>query len=211
MAVSETRSCVGHKRLDRRRSGKEFHRRQRRKRSSEGGTRTPTASRASPDKVGGTSTNCHERDEAREELHRVRRNAEKGVEVYYCRHVARAECRPPGAVGRQTGGLSDGGGEAGGLAGRLGSTRFYSQPVASPCRNRNQTPSPTSNAPRARPLCRPNGASLSRSTTRVSARIHQRFITPPTKSSSINAQQQPRHCRPWAAPRRRAPDTPGGI
>jgi hypothetical protein len=49
----------------------------------------------------------------------------------------------------------------------------------------------TSRAPLTRALCIPNGASFSNATKAVSAAITARFITPPAKSSSISAQQQP--------------------
>ena len=38
----------------------------------------------------------------------------------------------------------------------------------------------------------PFGASFSMATSRVSAAIHNKFITPPTNSKAISAQQQPR-------------------
>ena len=39
--------------------------------------------------------------------------------------------------------------------------------------------------------------------------IHSRFITPPKKSSPINAQQQPKQKAPCTAPMRNAPQKPG--
>src|SRR2546425_3757632 len=55
----------------------------------------------------------------------------------------------------------------------------------------------------------PNGANFSNSTNAVNATIAHTFITPPTKSSSISVQQQPRQYTPWSMPRRNAPDGPG--
>lgn len=46
--------------------------------------------------------------------------------------------------------------------------------------------------PERRPPWAPSGAIFSSRTKTVSAPIHPRFITPPTKSKSISAQQQPR-------------------
>lgn len=55
----------------------------------------------------------------------------------------------------------------------------------------------------------PPGAIFSTATTIDSAAIQARFITPPTNSSAISAQQQPTHSRPWRTPIANAPPTPG--
>jgi hypothetical protein len=49
---------------------------------------------------------------------------------------------------------------------------------------------------------------LERATNTVSAAITPRFITPPTNSSSISAQQQPTQKNPCSRPMRKAPANP---
>ena len=55
-----------------------------------------------------------------------------------------------------------------------------------------QVPAAMSSAPLTRALWAPSGATFSNATKTVSAKMTARFITPPAKSSSISAQQQPR-------------------
>ena len=55
----------------------------------------------------------------------------------------------------------------------------------------------------------PPGAIFSTATTMETAAIHARFMTPPTNSRTISAQQHPMHSRPWRRPMRNAPATPG--
>lgn len=64
-------------------------------------------------------------------------------------------------------------------------TRHYTMMSAS-----NAKPAPMSNAPATWLRRSPPGTSFSTSTYTASAMIHQRFIRPPIKSSSISPQQQ---------------------
>ena len=63
--------------------------------------------------------------------------------------------------------------------------------------------------PETRCTHRPFGSSFSPATRTVSPTTHQRFITPPTKSSAINIQQQPTQKAPWMTPTLKAPVQPG--
>ncbi len=56
---------------------------------------------------------------------------------------------------------------------------------------------------------RPPGSSFWISTKAASPKTQVKLITPPTNSSSISAQQQPRQYPPCRAPMRSAPPNPG--
>src|SRR5439155_4311131 len=63
-----------------------------------------------------------------------------------------------------------------------------------------QTPQARSAPPESQHTTRPAGPSFSTSTKPAIAATQTRFMTPPTKSSAMSAQQQPRQKRPWRSP-----------
>src|SRR2546422_247625 len=63
-----------------------------------------------------------------------------------------------------------------------------------------QTPQARSAPPESQLTTRPAGTSFSTSTKPAIAATQARFMTPPTKSSAMSAQQQPRQKRPWRSP-----------
>ena len=69
----------------------------------------------------------------------------------------------------------------------------------------NIVPAATKTKPTTRGIRRPDGTTFSSSTRAERAAIQSRFITPPTKSSIIRAQQQPIQASPCLSPSRRAP------
>jgi len=70
------------------------------------------------------------------------------------------------------------------------------------------TPAPIITAPSALAIASPFGATFSIATRTASAAIQRIFMTPPTNSSAISAQQQPRQLSPWRRPIRHAPQSP---
>ena len=67
-------------------------------------------------------------------------------------------------------------------------------------KRRIQTPAARSNTPERRVPWLQWAVSFSSTTKIVSTQSHHKFITPPTKRSNINAQQQPRQDRPLRMP-----------
>src|SRR5262249_58424108 len=58
-------------------------------------------------------------------------------------------------------------------------------------KKKRQTPAATKPVPDSREMRRPAGTTFSASTKTARTAIHKTFITPPTNSSVISAQQQP--------------------
>ena len=85
--------------------------------------------------------------------------------------------------------------------------RLYAIPPTSAEPSRS-SPRQSSGRAASRPPARPQGSAFSTSTKKAIAAIQRKLITPPTKSSPISAQQQPRQKAPWTRPMRKAPDAP---